>query len=88
MPHRNIIVVGASAGGVEVLQKLVAGLPPSFSASILVVLHITIHTPSRLHAILDRAGPLRATPGIDGEPILPGRIYVASADRHLYGGIE
>lgn len=42
-----------------------------------------MYAPSQLHEILDRAGPLRAGPGIDGESITPGRIYVASADRHL-----
>lgn len=83
MSHRNIIVIGASAGGVEPLKTLMAALPNGFPAAIFVVLHIPAYIPSELHLILDRVGPLRAAPGIDGEPILPGRIYVASADRHL-----
>lgn len=83
MSHRNTIVIGASAGGVEPLKTLMAALPNGFPAAIFVVLHIPAYIPSELHLILDRADPLRAAPGIDGEPILPGRIYVASADRHL-----
>ena len=83
MPSRDIIVVGASAGGVEALQTLVSSLPASLPATILVVLHIPAHSPSHLHLILDRAGELPAMPASDGAPIVPGRVYVAVPDRHL-----
>jgi two-component system chemotaxis response regulator CheB len=77
------VVVGASAGGVEALSALVAGLPPGFPAAVLVVLHIPGHTPSQLHHILARAGSLPAIQAVDGAPILSGCIYVATPDRHL-----
>jgi two-component system chemotaxis response regulator CheB len=83
MAHRDIVVVGASAGSVAALQALVAGLPATFPAALLVVLHIPAHTPSQLHFILARAGTLPVTPAEDGEPIVPGHAYVAPADRHL-----
>jgi two-component system, chemotaxis family, protein-glutamate methylesterase/glutaminase len=83
MAHRDIVVVGASAGGVAALQVLVAGLPATFPAALLVVLHIPSHTPSQLHSILARAGTLPVTPAEDGELIVPGHIYVAPSDRHL-----
>lgn len=83
MVRRDMIVVGASASGVQAITTLLSGLPSGFPAAVLVVLHIPMYAPSQLHEILDRAGPLRAGPGIDGEPITPGRLYVASADRHL-----
>jgi hypothetical protein len=41
MTHRDIVVIGASAGGIPALTTLVAGLPPDFPASILVVVHIS-----------------------------------------------
>jgi two-component system chemotaxis response regulator CheB len=81
--RRNIIVIGASAGGVEAITQLVGNLPATFPAAILVVLHIPAHTPSALHDILDRAGPLPCSPVVDGEAVCDGRIYVASPDRHL-----
>ncbi len=81
--HRDLIVVGASAGGVEALRALVAGLPPDLDASVLVVLHIPANAPSALPAILDRAGPLPARHATDGEPLRYRQIYVARADHHL-----
>jgi two-component system, chemotaxis family, protein-glutamate methylesterase/glutaminase len=80
---RDIICVGASAGGVEALQKLVAALPANLGASVFVVLHIPPFQQSRLAEILDVAGPLPAAIAKDGEPIVKGRIYVASPDHHL-----
>src|SRR5581483_7970544 len=83
MPGRDIIVVGASAGGVEALGQLVRGLPAGLEAAVFVVLHVSPHGTSVLPQILSRAGPLPATHARDGEPIRPGRIYVAPPDFHL-----
>jgi two-component system chemotaxis response regulator CheB len=81
--QRDVIVVGASAGGVQSLQALVAQLPPELPASVLVVLHLMSSGTSVLHDILDRAGPLPATPARDGEQLERGHIYVAPPDFHL-----
>jgi len=83
MVNVNTVVVGASAGGVEALRVLIAGLPADFPAAVLVVLHIPAHTPSQLHSILGRAGSLPVTSAEDGEAIVAGHVYVAPADRHL-----
>jgi two-component system chemotaxis response regulator CheB len=79
----DIIVVGASAGGVEALTTLVRGLPADLPAAVFVVLHIPPQSSSMLPAILDRAGPLPAHAAIDGLPIARGHIYVAPPDHHL-----
>jgi two-component system, chemotaxis family, protein-glutamate methylesterase/glutaminase len=79
----RVIAIGASAGGVEALRALVAGLPPDLLAAVLVVLHIPTRAPSALPGILDRAGPLPAQPARHGAQIKPGTIYVAPADHHL-----
>jgi two-component system chemotaxis response regulator CheB len=80
---RDIIVVGASAGGVEALQGLARGLPAKFSGSIFVTIHFPEHGTSTLPRILSRAGPVPAIHAADGESIVPGRIYVAPPDYHL-----
>jgi two-component system chemotaxis response regulator CheB len=83
MAYRNIVVVGASAGGIPALQRLIAGLPSTFSAAVCVVLHIAAYAPNLLPDILARAGPMPATPAVDKEPVMQGHIYVAPPDRHL-----
>ncbi len=85
-PRRDIIVIGASAGGVEALNRVVAGLPPGLPAAVFVVLHLPPHVPSILPELLTHAGPLPAAHPLDPEPIRPGRIYVAPPDRHLLIG--
>ncbi|MDB5867834.1 MAG: CheB methylesterase [Polaromonas sp.] len=80
---RDIVVVGGSAGGIEALQGFFRVLPADLEAAILVVLHISPHTPSRLDKVLGYATPLPVVVAEDGAPIENGRVYVASADRHL-----
>jgi two-component system, chemotaxis family, protein-glutamate methylesterase/glutaminase len=83
MPGHDIVVVGASAGGVEALRALVGKLPRDLPAAILVVLHVAPDSKSVLPRILSGAGPLPAKHAKDGEALETGRIYVAPPDRHL-----
>jgi two-component system chemotaxis response regulator CheB len=84
MPGHDIIVIGASSGGVEVLTSLVRGLPEQLPAAIFVVLHVRPDAPSLLPAILNRVGVLPAAHAVDGEPIRTGRIYVAPPGMQMY----
>jgi two-component system chemotaxis response regulator CheB len=80
---RGVVAVGASAGGVEAMTNLAAGLSAESPYAFLMVLHIPAGTQSVLAHIIDRAGPLPATTAENGAPLSPGRIYVGIPDRHL-----
>jgi two-component system chemotaxis response regulator CheB len=83
MTTHDTIVVGASAGGVQALAKLVEDLPADLAAAVFVVLHIPAHAPSLLPEILARYSRLRVAAAQDGEVIERGRVYVAPPDLHL-----
>jgi two-component system, chemotaxis family, protein-glutamate methylesterase/glutaminase len=78
----DILVIGASAGGVDALCRLVAELPRDLPATVFIVMH-TGALYSNLPEILSARGPLHAAHAMHGEQILPGRIYVAPPDVHL-----
>jgi len=79
----DIVVIGASAGGVGSLQRDVEHIQPGFLAAILIALHLPDGIRSMLPQILERAGNLPAGQARDGDRIEPGRIYVAPAGFHL-----
>jgi two-component system, chemotaxis family, protein-glutamate methylesterase/glutaminase len=83
MAKRDIVVIGASAGGTEALTELVRGLPADFPAAIFVVVHFPASASSVLPRILSRAGSLPAVHPDDGDAFRPGHIYVARPDCHL-----
>jgi two-component system chemotaxis response regulator CheB len=81
--RRDLVVIGASAGGVEALSQVVRELPPDLPAAVCVVLHIAPGSPSMLAHILGRAGRLPCRPARDGEHLHDGVILVAPPDHHL-----
>src|SRR5688572_11570392 len=83
MATHDIIVIGGSAGAVEALTRLVAGLPADLPAAVFIAIHTTPTTPSLLPKILSRAGPLPAAHPRDGDGIERGRIYIPPPDHHL-----
>ncbi|HVE91927.1 MAG TPA: chemotaxis protein CheB [Actinomycetota bacterium] len=83
MQNRDIVTIGASAGGIEALTRLCAALPRDLEAAVFVVLHIQPLATSVLPQILDRAGPLTVEHARDGLPPERRRIYVAPPDHHL-----
>ncbi len=85
MPGHDIIVIGASAGGVEALTEIMGTLPVDLPAAIFVALHLGPGR-SSMPEILTRAGKLPAGHPVHREPIRRGRIYVAPPDRHLRVG--
>jgi two-component system chemotaxis response regulator CheB len=80
---KDIIVIGASAGGIDALKTIVSDLPAELPATILITLHTAPYSLGILPEILERSGNLPASNATDLEQIQRGRIYVAPPDFHL-----
>ncbi len=81
--RRNIIVIGASAGGIPALERMLKELPREIDASMFVVLHLSPDTHSSLDRVLGRFTGLPVMLARDLEPIKRRHIYVAEPDHHL-----
>jgi two-component system chemotaxis response regulator CheB len=79
----RVVGIGASAGGVEALQRVVSEFDDALAVAVAVVLHVPASTRSLLPQILDRRSRAPAAHAVDGEAVRPGRIYVAPPDVHL-----
>ncbi len=79
---RDLVAVGASAGGVIALREFMGGLPADLPAAVLVVLHMA-RGQGALASILQRVCPLEVSRAEDMAPVQPGRVYVAQPDCHL-----
>jgi two-component system chemotaxis response regulator CheB len=81
--ERDIVVIGASAGGVEAVASLIEALPRDLAAAVFIVVHFPPHTTSVLPRIITRRGGMTAMHPEDGTPIELGCVYVAPPDKHL-----
>lgn len=78
-----VAVVGASAGGLVALQRLLRAIPGSFSGALCIVMHLARHRPSYLARILDREAAIPVVTPTDGQPLAAGHVFVAPPDHHL-----
>jgi two-component system chemotaxis response regulator CheB len=83
MDKRNIIVIGASAGGFDAIKQLVSDLPADLDAAIFIVWHMSPDVRGILPQVINRAQGMIAAHAVDREPIQNRRIYVAPPDHHL-----
>ena len=83
MATRDIVVIGASSGGIEALTKLVRNLPSELPAAIFIVQHTAPSSKNYLPEILARHTSLTTHLAEDGKRFERGRIYIAPADYHL-----
>lgn len=83
MAGRDIIVIGASAGGLQALQELLGGLPPDLPAALFIVVHTAPTANGMLPQILARHSSLPVEFAVDQMRIRTGRVYVAPPDHHL-----
>jgi len=82
-PASHLVVVGASAGGIEALSTLVSSLPNDFPAPIVIAQHLDPRRPSRLEEILARRTKLAVRTVVDHEALRAGVVFVVPADRHV-----
>lgn len=80
---RAAVVIGASAGGVEALGRLLPALPARCQASILVAMHLPRTRPSLLHSLFEARCALPVLEAEDKLPVEPGSVYFAPPDYHL-----
>ena len=83
MDGRRLVVIGASAGGLDPLREILGALPETFAAPVCVVVHTAPTSPGVMNEILSRAGDLPVGWAEDGERLRPGRVYLAPRDHHL-----
>ena len=84
MAYRDIIVIGGSAGSLQVLQTVLPALPWDFPAAVFIVLHTTEDSPGLIPEILNRSSKLPVMYAVDHAQILPSRVYIAPASqRHM-----
>ena len=82
-PADGVVAIGASAGGIEALRELAAGMRADFQFAVMIVIHMSRGAPSLLAPIIDRSGPLPTVAAVDGAVLEAGRIYAAVPDHHL-----
>src|SRR5919197_4814978 len=81
---RNVVVIGASAGGVEALIGLFASLPADLPAAVGVVVHRSPIPGGYLTSVLGSRAPLPVVEAVHMAPFSPGCIYVAPPDHHMF----
>src|SRR5262245_49471765 len=79
---RGVIVLGGSAGGIESLCTVVAGIPKQLSAALLAVIH-TSDRSCHLPEVLSNCCVLDVISPDVPKPLRPGKLYVAVPNRHL-----
>lgn len=79
----DAILIGGSAGAIEVVSRLLSGLLRDFSIPIIIVIHLPRHRPSALADALSGYCRLPLHEAQDKEPLAPGTVYLAVPDYHL-----
>jgi len=79
----DVVALATSAGGIQALSKLLAGLPRGFPAAIVIVLHLDPRRRSVIAGILGRQTSLRVKEAEDGDRLSPGMVYTAPPNHHL-----
>ncbi|BFM08851.1 chemotaxis protein CheB [Halioxenophilus aromaticivorans] len=83
MAEYEVVVVGASAGALDALQRWLPLLPATFPSAIVIVVHLLPGHASMLAELLQKNCPLQVKEADDKEPLLAGTVYCAAPNYHL-----
>ena len=83
MPSRDVVVIGASAGGIEALSTIIGALPAALPACVMVVVHSSPQGGVLLTDIFQRISGLPVALASEGDAVRHGRVYLARPDKHL-----
>jgi len=81
--EKTLFVIGASAGGIEALERVLSSLPADFGAPIVIAQHLDPTTPSRLEEVLRPVSKLRLVSVSDGASLEPATVYLVPSGRHV-----
>jgi two-component system, chemotaxis family, CheB/CheR fusion protein len=79
----RIVGLGASAGGLEVLEKFFANVPPGSGLAYVVVQHLDPTRKAMLGVLLQRATPMPVYEAAEGMAVEPDAVYVIPPDAEL-----
>jgi len=80
---RDVVVIGASAGGVGPIKELLTQLPPDFASTVAIVIHRSPFYETRLPWVLGVRALLPVLEPEDADPVQAGAVYVAPRDQHM-----
>src|SRR5262245_7225326 len=83
MPGHDIVVIGASAGGLPALQAVLGGVPADLPAAVFVALHGRSERAAEMAHLVSRMGALPACTAQNGSPVAHGRVYVSRSDHRV-----
>ncbi len=83
MSNRDLVVIGGSTGAIRPLRTLLSSLPAGFPAAVAVTIHMPAAGSGIFTAVASSAGQLPVETATDGTKLEPGKVYLASPDRHL-----
>ena len=79
----DIVVLGISTGGPQGLKTVIPRLPADFPVPVAIVMHMPVGYTEMYARKLDELSPLHVTEAQEGDEVVPGRILLAPAGRHL-----
>ncbi|STY29641.1 fused chemotaxis regulator; protein-glutamat [Legionella wadsworthii] len=83
MENNHLVVIGASAGGIKPLIQLISSFPDNFRGIILIVLHLSPNSESKLPNIIQRHTSLKVRHPREIEELTSGHVYIAPPNLHM-----
>ncbi|PSK89746.1 chemotaxis protein CheB [Taibaiella chishuiensis] len=85
---KDVILIGGSAGSLPIVMRLLTGMPPDFSASVIIILHRLKNAASDMDQLLSRIAGIPVEEPDDKTRMERGRVYLAPANYHLLADEE